>query len=410
MNTRFLIVLLLGFSSGVPYSLVAGLLQAWFASEGVSLVFTGLLSLVGLPYLYRVLFSPLLDRYSLSSLGKRRSWMLLTQILLFLGFHGMAFFKPSSHSVSLFIFAFLFSFIAALQDAVIDAHRIEWLTPDEYAFGASVAVVGYRFALVLAGGISLIVANHFGFAFMYHCMAFLMLPGIITVILSREPLHPITRSNAFSSISKAFRDMKMRLNLPLLFLFIFFYKLGSAFTATNSGIVMPFLIQGMGFSLEIVAYFNKIFGLVAMIVGGLLAGFLLFKWSLYRALMIFGLFQALANSLFVLLSVSGREVSLLAVSVMLDNFASGMAGIGLVTLFMQMVNRAYTATQFSIFIAISLVPSIFSGPFVAWLEPQIGWTYFYQVTCILSLFFIPFLLRMKPDLLIDETLTSSRGV
>ena len=159
---------------------------------------------------------------------------------------------------------------------------------------------------------------------------------------------------------------------------------------------MPFLIQGIGFSLETIGYVNKIMGVVAILLGGLTAGLLLMRWSLLRSLLVFGLLQAVTNILFVALALVGKNVILFALAVVCDNFAAGMGSTALVALFMRLVDKRYTATQFSILAALSTVPRNFSGPFAAMLQSWFGWVGVYQFSVVLALGFLPFLILIRP--------------
>ncbi len=406
MNKRLIIVFLLGFSSGLPLSLVTTTLQAWFAISGVSILTTGMLSLVGLPYLYRVFWGPLLDRYALSSLGRRRSWMLLTQVILLAGFNVLAWLNPIQFPHWMALIAILLACFSATQDVSIDAQRTEYLPTCDHGLGASLAIFGYRLGLLVAGGMALVLANAVGWAATYRLMGAGMFVGIIATLWSEEPLVPTQEPlSLVRSFIDPLNDLWSRSYFIALIAFILFYKLGEAFTATTSGIVMPFLIYGLGFSLDTIGYVNKMLGMSSILLGGLLAGFILIKGSLYRALLMFGLMQASTNLLFVLLATTGKNVTLLAVAVTCDNFVAGMGSTALVALFMRLVNQQFTATQFSILVAIASIPRIFSGPIAALVQMKLGWIGLYQLSFFLALGFLPFLIKLRQPILaikVDE--------
>jgi PAT family beta-lactamase induction signal transducer AmpG len=250
--------------------------------------------------------------------------------------------------------------------------------------------------MILSGGFALLLAQWYGFPFAYRAMGFLMLVGIVTICCSKEPsvgtTPPTTLRAAFI---EPVRNLLQRPNATSLFLFILFYKLGESFTIMTSGIVVPFLIQGIGFSLETIAYVNKILGIAGIILGGVVAGFLLLRWSLYRALMVFGLVQALTNGLFVLLAIRGKDVALLALAVISDNFAAGMGSTALVALFMRLVDHRFTATQLGLMVAVSTLPRVFSGPVGVYIQAHVGWVGLYQISCLLACGFIPWLIRIR---------------
>jgi PAT family beta-lactamase induction signal transducer AmpG len=397
MYKRLLIVFILGFSSGLPLPLVSSTLQAWFSQSGISVMATGMLSLISMPYIYRVIWGPFLDKYSITSLGKRKSWILITQLILLIGFNTMAWYSPETYPMFLAFLGFLLACVSATQDMAIEAHRTEYLLKTEQALGASFAVFGYRLALLISGGLALIIAQHLGWAFAYRLMGFCMLLGMLATLLSPEPSthYPSTSSSALQLFTVPIKDFLSRPGVYYLLFFIIFYKLGEAFTTTTSGIVMPFLIQGIGFSLETIGYVNKIMGVIAILGGGILAGVILLRYSLGNALFLFGLIQAVTNVLFVLLALSGKNLFLFAAAVICDNFAAGMGSTALVALFMRVVNKRFTATQFSLLAAFSTIPRVFSGPIAAWLHSLFGWVGLYKISVFLALLFIPFLFKLK---------------
>ncbi len=396
MSKRLLIVFVLGFSSGLPLALISSTLQAWFSDTGLSVVMTGMLSLAGLPYVFCTVLSPFLDRYTLLPFGKRRSWIGLMQVLLLIGFNLMAWLSPLDSPKLMAFFAFMLAFCSATQDMAINAHRIEYLSFREHGLGASIGVIGYRLGLLVAGGLALIVAQFAGWAFAYRLMGLFMLPGLVAIYLSPEPSKPLRQYSPFSaSFVEPVRELLSRPHIGFLFLFVFFYKLGEAFTTTTSGIMMPFLIQALHFSLDTIAYVNKIIGVVSILAGGIFAGIILKYCSLYRALIGFGLLQAITNLLFVLLATVGHDLTVFILAVVSDNFAAGMGSIALVALFMRLVDNRFTATQFSILVAFSTLPRVFSGPMASYLQSWFGWVGLYQITFVLSLGFIPFLTKIR---------------
>lgn len=396
MNKRLFIVFILGFASGLPMALISSTLQAWFASSGMSIIATGTLSLISLPYAYRIFWGPILDRYSLFSLGKRRSWILSMECLLLLGFNLMAWFTPEQYPKLMALLALILACFSATQDIAIDAHRAEYLPISEHALGASLAVLGYRIALLLSGGLALVMAQKLGWAFTYRFMGLMMITGMFAVFFSEEPSIEIKdKSNFALSFIAPIKELLFRRGIVPLLLFIFCYKLGEAFTTTTSGIVMPFLIQGLGFSLETIGYINKMLGVGSILLGGVCAGFLLMHYSLYRSLLLFGLLQALTNILFVILAMAGKNIILLAVAVFFDNFAAGMGSTALVALFMRLVDKQFTGTQFSMLVALSTLPRILSGPVAAMIQTAIGWVGLYELSILFALAFIPFLMMIK---------------
>ncbi|ASQ46390.1 AmpG family muropeptide MFS transporter [Legionella clemsonensis] len=409
MNKRLLIIFLLGFSSGLPLALITGTLQAWYADVGMSVLATGMLSLISLPYAYRIAWGPLLDRYSLLPIGRRRSWMLIMQLGLLIGFNALAWLSPRTSPEIMAVLAFLLACFSATQDVAIDAHRVEYLSPVEHGLGASMAVFGYRLALLIAGGLALVIAKHLGWAFTYRLIGCFMFIGIFATLWSAEPSQKTAGNTSFvNAFIAPVKDLLTRRGIiPLLF-FILFYKLGEAFTATTSGIVMPFLIQGVGFSLDTIGYVNKMIGISSILLGGLAAGVILLRCSLFNALLLFGLVQAATNILFILLAIVGKNLGLFATAVVCDNFAAGLGSTALVALFMRLVNKSFTGTQFSILVAVSTLPRIFSGPLAAILQMWLGWIGLYQLSFVLALGFVPFLFMIKEQTKLDNEINFAK--
>jgi PAT family beta-lactamase induction signal transducer AmpG len=232
-------------------------------------------------------------------------------------------------------------------------------------------------------------------------MGALMCFGIFATIYSAEPSISEEKLKALSmkdAFVEPFKEFLARPGIIALFCFIFLYKLGEAFTTTSSGIVMPFLIQGLGFSLESIAYVNKVMGVIAIVVGGLVAGFVLMRCSLYKALLGFGLLQAITNLFFIILAYSGKNIMLLALAVVSDNFAAGMGSTALVALFMRLVDKRFTGTQFSLLVAFSTLPRVLSGPIAAQLQAWVGWVGLYQLAFVLALAFVPFLFLIREQI------------
>jgi MFS transporter, PAT family, beta-lactamase induction signal transducer AmpG len=397
MSKRLLIVFLLGFSSGLPMALLGGTLQAWFAASGASVMTTGMLSLIGFPYVYRFLWSPLLDRFTLFKLGKRRSWVLSMQVCLLLGFNTLAWFSPAVSPGLMAMIGLFLAVCSATQDVGIDAHRTEYLPPEEHGLGASFAVCGYQAAMLVSGGLALIMAYHLGWAATYRMMGCLMLLGMGTIIWSPEPSREELSQNTglLASFVAPTKALLLRPGIVPMLLFILCFKFAESFTTNYSGIIMPFLIQGMGFSLDVIGYVNKVMGVVAIIAGGLLAGFLLTRCSLYRALWAFGLFQTLTHVLFVVMALTEPNTILFAVAVVFNNMAAGMGATSLIAFFMRWVDKRFTATQFSLLVGVASLPRVFSGPIGGGLQHYLGWAGLYEVTFLLTLSFVPFLILMR---------------
>lgn len=394
---HLLIVMILGFVSGLPFALLTSTLQAWMSDLGSSVASIGWLSLLGLPYTFRMFLAPIVDRWSLTFLGRRRSWLLLTQGLLISGFWLLPWIRCLNSSLILFIFLLVLALCSALQDMVVDAQRIEYLEPQDYGLGASLAVLGYRFALLMGSGIALMLASSLGWDRMYRTLSLLLLLGPLVVLWSHEPEHLASNLSFTSSYRESIFELLRRPYFFTMAGLIIFYKLGEAFTTTSSGLMMPFLRQGLGFSLNEIGSINHLVGVLAMIAGGVGAGLLLRRCSLWPLLIGVGLGQAFSNALFWLLAQNGPQFSLFVISVFMDNLMAGMGSTILVAWMMGQVNQQYTATQFSILVALSTLPRLVIGPLGAFVQAYLGWPGFFACGFALSFLFLPWAFVLKKD-------------
>ncbi|MDP3558721.1 MAG: MFS transporter [Legionellaceae bacterium] len=396
-------IFLLGFSSGLPFAILSTTLIAWFSFSDAPLAITALFSITNIPYAYRVFWAPLLDRYNFSRLGKRRSIIISMQILICIGFYFISTLSPENDAILLLLLALILAFFSATQDAVIDAHRIEYLPEKLHGLGSSLAVSGYRCGL-LCGGLSLIVAQHIGFPSTYRYLCLLFIPPFLATLYSKEPQHP--KTSAFSSWRETFftpiENVYQRPYFWSLVAYILLFKCGDIFTSSTSAIALPFLIQHSGFSLQEIGYIQKLLGTSAIIIGGISSGVLLLYWPLARALKTLGILQACCNLLFAFLAYSGKNIFLLGGCVVIDNLASGMASTALLALLMRLTNTAFAATQFSIFVCIAMLPRVFSGPIGTYLQQHFGWEGLYILAFFLALGFLPFLRQLTNRL--GETL------
>lgn len=276
-------LLLLGFSSGLPLFLTSRTLQAWMTVEGIDLTAIGLFSLVGLPYSLKFLWSPLLDRYAIPFLGRRRGWLLLIQVLLLGAIALMAVQDPSRSLRLLAVNALAIAFLSASQDIAVDAYRTDVLDPLEMGAGAGIYVLGYRIALLVTGSLALILADQLPWPLVYVLMALLMLVGLLATLWAPEPaVHPPVPHSLTEAVIQPFLDFFQRYGWGtglVILLFICLYRLGDALTGN---MMTPFLLQ-QGFSQTQIGAVQGGVGLVATIVGALAGGAAISQIGIHRA-------------------------------------------------------------------------------------------------------------------------------
>ena len=375
------ILLILGFASGLPLALTSGTLQAWMTVENIDLKTIGFFSLVGQAYVFKFLWSPVMDRYTPPFLGRRRGWLLTTQCLLLIAIAAMGFLEPSTQLRWMAALAVIIAFCSASQDIVFDAWKTDVLPAEERGAGAAISVLGYRLGMLVSGGLALWLADKWlGWQGMYWLMAALLVPCIITTLLAPEPsdVIPVPKSLE-QAVVAPLKDFFGRNNAWLILLLIVMYKLGDAFAMS---LTTTFLIRGVGFDAGQVGMVNKTLGLFATIVGALYGGVLMQRLTLFRALLIFGILQGVSNAGYWALSVTDKHIYSMAAAVFFENLCGGMGTAAFVALLMTLCNKSFSATQFALLSALSAVGRVYVGPIAGWFVEAHGWPTFYLFSVI----------------------------
>lgn len=375
------ILLILGFASGLPLALTSGTLQAWMTVENIDLKTIGFFSLVGQAYVFKFLWSPVMDRYTPPFLGRRRGWLLTTQCLLLIAIAAMGFLEPTSQLRWMAALAVVIAFCSASQDIVFDAWKTDVLPAEERGAGAAISVLGYRLGMLVSGGLALWLADKWlGWQGMYWLMAALLVPCIIATLLAPEPsdVIPVPRSLE-QAVVAPLKDFFGRNNAWLILLLIVMYKLGDAFAMS---LTTTFLIRGVGFDAGEVGMVNKTLGLFATIVGALYGGVLMQRLTLFRALLIFGILQGVSNAGYWLLSVTDKHLFSMGAAVFFENLCGGMGTAAFVALLMTLCNKSFSATQFALLSALSAVGRVYVGPIAGWFVEAHGWPTFYLFSVI----------------------------
>lgn len=385
LSRRVAPLLLLGFSSGLPLALTSGTLQAWATVDNVSLQNIGFLTLVGTAYTIKFLWAPFIDRFVPPLLGRRRGWVFLTQWLLALSIAAMGFYSPSQNLQALALLAVLVAFLSATQDIAFDAYSTDVLRHEERAAGAALKVMGYRLAMVVSGGLALIIADQWlGWSYTYVLMGLLMALASFATLWAPEPEH-IAKAprNLQSAVVEPLREFFSRNGAWAILLLIVLYKLGDAFAGALS---TTFLIRGAGFGVAEVGMVNKVFGLIATIVGALLGGSFMSRMGLYRSLMLFGILQAVSNFGYWVLAVTPPHLYSMATVVAIENLCGGLGTAAFVALLMALCQARFSATQFALLSALSAVGRTYlAGPLTPVLVNHYDWPLFFVMTVVIAL-------------------------
>ncbi|MEZ0151984.1 MAG: AmpG family muropeptide MFS transporter [Candidatus Reddybacter sp.] len=395
-NRRMLICIFTGFASGLPLYILISLVPAWLRTEGVGLKEIGLFTLIGLPYTWKFFWSPLLERYPLPLLGRRRGWMLLTQLGLFFSIAALPQFNTTTQLWPLAALCGFIAFLSASQDIVIDAYRRELLPDIELGLGNSIHVNAYRIAGLVPGSLSLILADHLPWDTVFLITAAFMSVAIVLTLSIKEPDHsspaPATLQAA---IVEPFREFFQRLGLSqalLVLSFMFLYKLGDNLA---TALATPFYID-MGFELSQIGIIAKHAALWPMIVGGLLGGLMMVKIGINRALWVFGLVQLISIFGFALMAHVGEGLWLLALVIGFEYLGVGLGAAAFIAFIARTTSRAHSATQFALFTALTAVPRTVANAGTGYLVEAVGWEQFFYICALLALPGMLLLFKVAP--------------
>jgi len=396
-NRKMLACIFLGFTSGMPLYVLISLVPAWLRSNDVDLATIGLFALIGLPYTWKFVWSPLMDRYKLPFLGRRRGWAILTQLVLLLAIGVLGQFDPSISLQAIVAVVFVVALFGASQDIVIDAYRRELLADDELGTGTSIFVNAYRLSGLVPGSLALILADHQPWSVVFWVTGAFMLVGIVTTLLIKEvsddALAPHTLREAVIDPFVEFfsRDGGFKAGLAIL-AFLFLYKLGDNMA---TALATPFYID-MGYSLSEIGSIAKVAGLWASIAGGVLGGIIMLKISINRALWLFGFVQVFTIVPYIWLSQSGHSLPGLFVVVSGEYLGVGLGTIALTAFMARETSRAFTATQFALFSSFIAVPRTLANASTGFIVEAFGWTQFFVICAIVAIPGMLLLLKVAP--------------
>lgn len=396
LNRRMLICVFTGFTSGLPLYVVFQLVPAWLRVEGVGLAEIGFFTLVQLPYVWKFLWSPVMDRYTLPFLGRRRGWMLVTQLALMLSIAAMGFLQPALSIWTVAYLAAAMAFFSASQDIVLDAYRRELLPDVELGLGNTIHVQAYRLSGLVPGALALILADHMAWHYVFVVVALFMFVGVMLTLFIKEavsePSPPKTLVDAVIDPFVEFFNRKGIGSGLLILAFLVLYKLGDSMA---TALQTPFFID-VGFTLTQIGSVAKTAGLIAATVGGLGGGLIMIKLGINRALWLFGVVQITSILGFALLSVVGINLWLLGLVVAFEYLGVGLGSAAFVAFMARTTNPVFAATQFALFSALTAVPRTVIGAFTGVMVEQLGWTNFFLLCTVLAIPGMLLLFKVAP--------------
>ena len=386
-------VLVMSFASGLPFNLTGFTVQAWLASEGLDIKAIGIFTLVSVPYFFKFLWAPLLDRYLPPILGRRRGWILIYQICLAVAIAAMGFCSPPRELYVLGIFALLVAFLSASQDIVIDAYRVDTIPVSERGLAAAAQSFGYRSAAMLAGAVLVLIAAHMGWRLAFLIVACLMAATTLGTLWAPEPevpgQPPRTLADAVWQPLRALFNQKGAWGFVFL---VLLYKVGDALALS---LYSAFMIKGVGFSLDELSIAGKVNMTVSSMIGVAFGGWVYLRWGTFKSLLIFGIGQALTNLLYVWLALAGKKIWLLVLATSLDTGIGGMGLAAFVAYLVSLCNKDFSATQYALLSAMASLPRITMGSVAGFIVAKIGWANFFIITFLTAMPGLALLLLLR---------------
>ena len=399
---RMLICVFTGFASGLPLYLLLNLVPAWLRTEHIDLRVIGAFALIQFPYTWKFLWAPLLDRYAVPMLGRRRGWMLLMQAALLVVIASLGGFSPQDDLGIIVMLATLLALLSATLDIALDAYRRELLFDNELGLGNAVHVNAYRIAGLIPGSLALILADHLPWNMVFIITALFMLPGMVMTLLVQEPHRAAPPKTLRDAVVEPFHEFITRKGWQsalLILAFLFFYKLGDSLC---TALATPFYLD-MGFSKSEIGLIAKNAGLWPAVIGALLGGIWMLKIGINRALWLFGAVQVVSIFGFYWLALQGAQAEVtalhltqLAFVIGLEAFGVGLGTAAFVAYIARTTHPAYTATQFALFTSLAAVPRTFVNATAGWLVDQMGWSSFFLLCAMLAIPGMLLLLKVAP--------------
>jgi len=396
-NRRMLICVFTGFSSGLPLYLLLNLVPAWLRTEGVDLKAIGLFALVQFPYTWKFLWSPLLDRYALPWLGRRRGWMFAMHVALIASIAAMGFLQPKDQIWTIAYLSAVVAFFSASLDIAMDAYRRELLPDAELGLGNSFYVNAYRISSLVPGSLALILADRMPWSTVFVVTALFLLPGLVMTLVVREPLAtaaaPKTLREAVVEPFREFIERSGWRDALLVLLFIFLYKLGDSMA---TALATPFYLE-MGYTKTEIGIVAKNAGLWTSVAGGMLGGLWMVRIGINRGLWLFGVVQVVSILGFAWLStLTQPDLLALGAVIAFEALGVGLGTVAYVAYIARATNPRFTATQFALFTSLAAVPRTVVNATTGWIVAQTGWFNFFLLCTLLALPGMALLLRVAP--------------
>jgi len=370
INKDCIVSLLMGFSAGVPLLMTISILQAWMKESGIDLSTIGLFGLVGIPYSLKFLWAPFLDRFSLPFLGRRRGWLLVSQILIIVTILGISNIDITSQLTGLVMLCLGLTFLSATQDILIDAFRRENVSEKHLPLASSLYIIGYRVAMAIVGSLGFILSDSISFNMVYLCLSGLMMVGIITTLISDEGDFII---KSRESIIEPFIDYFRKNKSLIILAFIFIYKIGDMLAFFMS---VPYYLD-LEYTKSQIGYM-KFIGTWMTLLGSFIGGILLVKYNnIMKGLFYFGILQMVSTFGYVILSWVEPNLILLCSVGSFESFCSGLGTAVFISYIALLTNIKFTGTQYALLSSFVAIPRTIFTSQTGFLVESIGWEYFF---------------------------------
>ncbi|WP_232223259.1 AmpG family muropeptide MFS transporter [Candidatus Odyssella acanthamoebae] len=386
MDIRIVRILALGFVSGLPFLLTLSTLSYWLAEDGATNTAIGLFMIVSLPYSFKFIWAPVVDYVGIPFLtkrwGKRRSWLLVSQVLLTFSLFAMGFCSPAENLLQLGVTATLVAVFSATQDIIIDAYRIETISAKNCGTAAAFETIGFRFGMLISGAGALYLAAIFSWQHAYHIMAFLSILSLGLTCIIPEPISTTIVKPDFSGRQHHFlkrlasffilpiRQFAHKDKLWMILAFIFFFKMTD--TVLNS-MSAPFLCD-LGFSKLEFANVSKLFGITLMVIGGLIGGLMIQRLGIYQSATMCAVLQAVSALMFTIQSLSGHDSNILMITVGSESLCSGMTSTIFIALLSGLCTQPHTASHFTLLYSFGSLCRVGTSAMAGWLADQVSWS------------------------------------
>lgn len=393
-NRRMLICVFTGFTSGLPLYILISLVPAWLRTEGVDLSTIGLFAIIQFPYAWKFVWSPFMDRYVPPFLGRRRGWLLITQVALLIVITTFGMFDPQQSIWTIAALSAAVAFFSASQDIVIDAYRRELLPDEELGLGSSIHINAYRISGLIPGSLALILADHMPWDTVFQITGLFMLVGIgMTLVVNEKSMvPPRTLKEAIVDPFKEFLGRNGVKYALFMLCFMFLYKIGDNMA---TALATPFYLD-MGFTKTEIGLIAKNAALWPTIIGGMLGGLLMVKIGINRALWLFGGVQMITIIGFVILSTLGNDKVALAIVISMEYLGVGLGTAAFTAFIARSTHPKYTATQFALFTAFMAVPRTFANASVGFIVDSVGWTSFFIFCTVIAIPGMLLLFKVAP--------------